>query len=386
MFYGGQGEELARRKLKLSQDFRAKYFSRTESGFPQETEIMGVHYKKVEDLRYGTNPHQGASFYKPKDSSGLTFGDMEILKTGKSGLSETNYGDLNHAANIVKYYERPACAVMKHLNPSGAAVQTGNQDLKTVYMRARDADAVAAFGGTAVFNVKVDADTAKEIMTSVVEVVAAPDFDEDAIAVLNDFETYKMNKEIRIIRLPNVMGLPKWVGDDAAPTVKTLMDGTIVVADPLLTKVKTVDDLVIGSTEHPKHGSFTIETQPDKNMLEDMLFSWYVNLNVRSNGVVIAKNGVTIAVGTGQQDRVTAVRQAIDKAKEKFKGEETLAGAVLSSDAFFPFRDSVDACAEVGIKAIVQPGGSVRDWESIKACNEHGICMMFTGERCFSHH
>ena len=110
----------------MGTDYRAKYFSRTESGFPDEFEILGTTYQKVEDLRYGTNPHQGASFYRPKGASGMPFGDMEILKTGKSGLSETNYGDLNHGANIVKYFDRPACAVMKHLNPSGAAVRVGD--------------------------------------------------------------------------------------------------------------------------------------------------------------------------------------------------------------------------------------------------------------------
>lgn len=370
----------------MSENYRAKYFSRTQSGFPEEVEILGTIYAKVEDLRYGTNPHQGASFYRPKGSSGLPFGDMEQLKSGKSGLSETNYGDLNHGANIVKYFDRPACAVMKHLNPSGTAVQTGNQDTRRVYLRARDADAIAAFGGTAVFNTKVDADTAKEIMTSVVEVVAAPDFDDDALQILNDYDTYKMNKEIRVIKIPNMASLPKWVGDHAAPTIKTLADGTVVVAEPLLTKIKSAADLAPASTEHAKHGKFVIEKQPTTQQLDDLLFSWYVNLNVRSNGVVIAKDGVTLAVGTGQQDRVTAVRQAIQKAKDKFKGSETLEGAVMSSDAFFPFRDSVDAAAEAGIKAIIQPGGSVRDWKSIKACNEHGITMVFTGERCFSHH
>lgn len=367
-------------------DYRAKYFSRTESGFPDEVEILGTTYIKVEDLRYGTNPHQGASFYRPKGSSGLPFGDMEQLKSGKSGLSETNYGDLNHGANIVKYFDRPACAVMKHLNPSGAAVQVGNQDIRTVYVRARDADPVAAFGGTAVFNARLDAATAREIMTSVVEVVAAPDYDEAALEILNDSEKFKMNKEIRVIRVPNMMSLPKWVGDYAAPTIKTLADGTMVVAEPLLTNIESAKDLKLATTEHPKHGNFTIDKTPSREQMDDLLFSWYVNLSVRSNGVVIAKNGVTLAVGTGQQDRVAAVRQAIAKAREKFKGGETLDGAVMSSDAFFPFRDSVDAAAEAGISAIVQPGGSVRDWEAIQACNEHGMSMMFTGERCFSHH
>jgi len=370
----------------LSTDYRAKYFSRTESGFPDQVEILGTIYEKVEDLRYGTNPHQGASFYRPKGSVGLTFGHMEILKLGKSGLSETNYGDLNHGANIVKYFERPACAVMKHLNPSGAAVQVGNQNLRDVYIRARDADPVAAFGGTVVFNTRLDAETAKEIMTTVVEVVAAPEFDDEALRVLEDYETYKMNKEIRVIRLPNLMNLPKWVGDPAAPTIKVLMDGSLVVAEALLTRIKSGEDLQPATTDHPKHGKLTVERFPSPREIEGLLFSWYVNMSVRSNGVVIAKNGVTLAVGTGQQDRVTAVRQAIAKAREKFKGSETLEGSVMSSDAFFPFRDSVDAAAEAGITSIVQPGGSVRDWESIQACNEHGISMVFTGERCFSHH
>lgn len=370
----------------MSSDFRSKYFSRTESGFPSEVEVLGVEYEKVEDLRYGTNPHQGASLYRPKGSTGLTFGNLEILKSGKSGLSETNYGDLNHGANIVKYFDQPACAVMKHLNPSGAAVQNGSESQRDVYIHARDADAIAAFGGTVVFNTPLTMETAKEIMKSVVEVVAAPAFEDGALETLNDFDTYRKNKEIRAIALPNLNNLPKWVGEAAAPSIKVLSDGSLVVADALLTKVKSVDDLVIATTEHSTRGSFTCKTRPTPQILKDLLFSWYVNLSVRSNGVVIAKNGVTLAVGTGQQDRVAAVKQAIAKTQEKFSGVESLAGAVLSSDAFFPFRDSIDAAAHVGIRAIVQPGGSIRDWESIEACNENGIAMVFTGERCFSHH
>ncbi|MBO4548582.1 MAG: IMP cyclohydrolase, partial [Abditibacteriota bacterium] len=177
------------------------------------------------------------------------------------------------------------------------------------------------------------------------------------------------------------------VGDAAAPTVKTLMDGTIVVAEPLLTSVKSADCLVNGTCYRKKTDTeYAVATPATEQQLRDLLFSWYVNLSTRSNGVVIAKNGVTLAVGTGQQDRVAAVRQAIAKAREKNVSGESLEGAVLSSDAFFPFRDSVEACAEAGIKAIIQPGGSLRDWDSIEACNEHGIAMVFTGERCFSHH
>ncbi|MBQ7525088.1 MAG: IMP cyclohydrolase [Abditibacteriota bacterium] len=371
----------------MSTDFKKKYFSRTESGFPAEVEILGKKYVKVEDLRYGTNPHQGASFYKPEDGEDMCFAAMEILKTGKSGLSETNYSDLNHGANIVKYFDVPAGAVMKHLNPSGAAIKVGDMDLKTVYMRARDADPVAAFGCTAVFNTKVDAATADEIMNSFVEVVAAPDFDDEALATFNNYELYKKNKDIRVIKLPNIDKLPKWVGESAMPTIKTLMDGSVVVAEPLLTAIKDGSALVPAVNETKTHGHVEIATLPTEQQVIDLLFAWYVNLSTRSNGIVIAKDGVTIAVGTGQQDRVTAVKQSIIKAKERFKVEGvTMEGAVLSSDAFFPFRDSVEAAAEAGIKAIVQPGGSLRDWDSIEACNEHGIAMVFTGERCFSHH
>jgi phosphoribosylaminoimidazolecarboxamide formyltransferase/IMP cyclohydrolase len=367
-------------------DYRAKYFSRTEGEFPNEINVVDTKYTKIEDLRYGTNPHQAAAFYRPKGSIGLPFADMEILKTGKSGPSETNISDIHHGISIVKYFVNPACSVMKHMNPSGAAVARPGEVQKDVYIHARDADARAAFGGTVCFNTTLNAETAEEIMQSVIEVVAAPDFEDEALKILNDFERFKKNKEIRIFRLPNIGSLPKFVGDPAAPNIKVLGDGSLIVSELLLTKVRTANDLLPAVTEHPKHGKFEIARIPTEREYDDLMFSWYVNLNVRSNGVVIARDGVTLAVGTGEQDRVGAVEQAIDKAKRKFSGNETLEGAVLSSDGFFPMRDSIDVCAKEGITAIVQPGGSVRDWEVIQAANEHGIAMVFTDERIFSHH
>jgi phosphoribosylaminoimidazolecarboxamide formyltransferase/IMP cyclohydrolase len=367
-------------------DYRSKYFSRTEGEFPADVTILGAEYTKVEDLRYGTNPHQAAAYYRPKGSHNLPFADMEILKTGKSGLSETNLSDIHHGISIVKYFDRPACAVMKHMNPSGAAVAREGASLKDAYIRARDADARAAFGGTVCFNKPIDVATAEEIMTSVIEVVAAPGFEEGALETLSDYDRFKMNREIRAIRLPNIDSLPKFVGDHAAPTIKVLGDGSLIVAEPLLTKIRTAADLLPAVTDHAKQGHFEIERTPTEREYDDLLFSWYVNLNVRSNGVVIARDGVTIAVGTGEQDRVGAVDQAIAKARSKFTGGESLEGAVLSSDGFFPQRDSIDAIAAAGITAVVQPGGSVKDWEVIKAANEHGIAMVFTDERIFSHH
>ncbi len=371
----------------MAQDFKSKYFSRNEGNFPETINFLGHEYIKKEDLRYGTNPHQPAAIYKPKEGTKLTFGDMELLKNGKSGLSETNYSDLYHGFNIIKYFDTPACAVMKHLNASGAAIKVGDMSTAEVYRRARNADALAAFGGTVCFNVPVDLETAKEIMSSYVEVVAAPDFDEDALAELHKGEEYKVNKELRIIKLPNIDKLPKWVGDTCLPTIKTLSDGCFIIAEPLLTSIKSPKDLTIATQYRKKDDTtYTCDRMPTEQEMTDLMFSWYVNLSTRSNGVVIAKNGVTLAVGTGQQDRVAAVKQAIAKAKEKSTTGETLEGAVLSSDAFFPFRDSVDECIKAGITAIIQPGGSLRDWDSIKACNEAGIAMVFTGERCFSHH
>ncbi len=369
------------------QDLKKMYRTRTEGSFPEAIDVLGAQYAKVEDLRYGTNPHQPAAFYRPVAGKQAVLGRYEILKTGKSGLSQTNLEDMHHAVGMLKYMPRPACAVMKHCNPSGVALQQQGQSLAQVYERARDADAQAAFGSVVVFNTEVDVDTAAAIMESIVEGVAAPAFTQDALDTLNDFARFKRNKELRIIRLPAFSSLPKYVGDEiAGPEIKVFDDGSIVLAQPYLSRVKTVADLVPAYNEHRKHGRIDIARQPTEQELDDLLFAWYVNIHVRSNGVVIAKNGQTLAVGTGEQDRVGAVEQAIIKANHKYKGAETLQGAVMASDGFFPFRDAVDATTQAGITAIAQPGGSVNDYDAIKACNEANATMVFTLERCFSHH
>ncbi len=368
-------------------DLKEMYRSRTEGDFPASFELLGTPYEKVEDLRYGTNPHQPAAFYRPQDGQGLVLGAHRLLKTGKSGLSQTNIEDMHHAVGILKYMQRPACAVMKHCNPSGVAIQTGNAPLAEVYERARDADAQAAFGSVVVFNEVVDGATAEAIMGTIVEGVAAPGFTPEAIENFHHFERFKKNKEIRIIELPGFAGLPKYVGDGArALEMKVFDDGSIVLAVPYLSRVRSAADLVPAYNEHAKKGRIDIQRPPTERELDDLLFAWYVNIHVRSNGCVIARNGQTLAVGTGEQDRVGAVEQAIAKAKAKYKGNESLEGAVLSSDGFFPFRDAVDAATKSGISAIVQPGGSVNDFEAIQACNEVAATMVFSLERCFSHH
>lgn len=368
-------------------DLKAMYRTRMEGDFPQEIEVLGRTYAKVDDLRYGTNPHQPAAFYRPAHGQNLVLGAHKILKTGKSGLSQTNIEDMHHAVGILKYLEAPACAVMKHCNPSGCAVRLGDMPLVEVYQRARDADAQAAFGSVVVFNTTVDAATAEEIMQTIVEGVAAPEFSPEALDTLNNFEKFRRNKQIRVAQLPDLSSLAKFI-DDATATLemKVFDDGSIVLARPYLSRVKSAADLIPAYADHKKKGRIDVGRQPTERESADLLFAWYVNIHVRSNGCVLVQNGQTLAVGTGEQDRVGAVEQAVAKAKTKYKGNESLEGAVMSSDGFFPFRDAVDAATREGVSAIVQPGGSVNDYDAIVACNEAGAAMVFSMERCFSHH
>lgn len=363
------------------------YFTASGKVFPEKIDFLGQDYEKVEDLRYGTNPNQGAAFYRPADGTHLVLGAMEILKSGKGGLSQTNIEDMHHALNIVKYFERPACAVMKHLNPSGAAVRFREESQAEVYRKARDADSRAAFGSVVAFNTIVTGETAAEIMGTIVEAVVAPSYEPEALAVFEDFERFKRNRHIRVVKVNNLCSLPKFEGDNTGGVleVKVFSDGSLVVAEPFVTSIRGPEDLVPAEAEDGDGRKIVCRTAPAADQLQDLLFAWYVNFNVRSNGVIIARDGVTLAVGTGQQDRVGAVEQAIEKAKTYF-GAEALRGATLGSDGFFPFRDSIDRLAQVGIAAVIQPGGSLRDWEVVEAANEHGIAMVFTGERCFSHH
>jgi phosphoribosylaminoimidazolecarboxamide formyltransferase / IMP cyclohydrolase len=367
-------------------DLKAMYRTQNVGDFPDTIDVIGKNYTKVEDLRYGTNPHQPAAFYRPTEGNAV-LGAYKILKSGKGGLSQTNLEDIHHAIGILKFMQRPSCAVMKHCNPSGVAIETGDMSLKTVYERARDADAQAAFGSVVAFNREIDFETADSIMGTIVEGVAAPSFSDEAIEAFNNFDKYKRNKAIRLVQIPDISGLPKYIDDGTdVREIKIFDDGSIVLAVPYLSRVKTVYDLASATNEHPKKGTIEIKRTPTAQELDDLLFAWYVNIHVRSNGVVIAKNGQTLAVGTGEQDRVGAVSQAMIKATEKYSGTETMDGAVMSSDGFFPFRDAVEAATSKGISAIVQPGGSMNDYDAIESCNESGTAMVFSFERCFSHH
>ena len=347
------------------------YRTKLEESFPEKIKItlgdQEIEYYKAQSLRYGENPHQPAAYYAPKEGN-LTVGAMKILKTGKGGLSQTNIEDMNNACNILRYFDDAACAIMKHVNPSGVATARNGDTLKSVFKRAWESDPVAAYGCVAGFNKPIDKETAEEIMSNYVEAVVATGFAPEALPV------FEQKKDIRIIQIDNIYASSRFVGEDPWPLViSTMTDGSFVLSAPMLTKMRSVNDF-----------RWVTERKGSEKETRDLLFSWYVNLNVRSNGVVLADDRQTLGVGTGQQDRVIAVRQALQKAEERGH-KDRLKDAVLASDGFFPFRDSIDALAKYGIKACCQPGGSIKDDEVIAACNEHGIAMAFTDERCFRH-
>ena len=356
----------------MSKSMRKRYRTKLDEEFPNNIKLTigeeEINFEKTMSLRYGENPHQPAAFYSRIGES-LTTGALKLLKTGKGGLSQTNLEDVNNSMNIVRYFETPACAVMKHLNPSGVSAYQGPGDsVKDIYIRARDCDSLAAFGSVVGFNSNVDEETAEEIMSTYVEAVVAPSYEETALDILG------RKRDFRVIQVTNLDKISKFDEDPYKPLMISMqMDGSFVLSAPFLTRIKKPEDL-----------RFVTKTKPSSKQISDLIFSWYVCMNVRSNGVVLSKNMTTMGVGTGQQDRVTAVKLSLEKAIVSGHGDE-LSGSVLASDGFFPFRDSVDLLAEHGVAACIQPGGSIRDKEVIEACNEFGIAMAFTDERCFKH-
>jgi phosphoribosylaminoimidazolecarboxamide formyltransferase/IMP cyclohydrolase len=223
---------------------RKTYSTRNIGNYPEQFIFNKIEYKKIEDLRYGINPHQTAAFYKPMANDLGIFSTMKLLKSGKSGLSETNIEDISAAFNILKYFDKPSGLIMKHLNPSGVAMQKENEDLVDIYRKARDCDARAFFGGVVGFNAKVDKTTAEEIMGAYVEVVAAPSFSPEALSIFEDFQRFKVNRDIRIVEVANTDKLPKFVGDETygIKQVRVLADGTLIISDPFLTHVRGADD------------------------------------------------------------------------------------------------------------------------------------------------
>ncbi len=376
--------------------FKDVYKTAIKSCFPEQAAII-LGDKKIPlravstQLRYGTNPHQPFAAYAPADSSSLSVGNLEMLKGGKSGLSLTNLQDMSQALNLLKYFKRPACTVMKHVNPCGFKVETQGESLEQIYRIARQCDERSAFGSITGFNVKVDAATAEAIMETFVEGVIAPGYDDKALEILRKNEgTKKRNNAIRVAKFSNLEAVPKYVGDDTAGyfNLRNLADGTITFETPYLTRIKTIEDFITDpmiANSDPAVNSgrdFAVNRKPTGRETDDCLTAWYVNINVRSNGIVFVRDGAAIAVGTGEQERIGAVEQAIDKADKK---GHTLKGAVMSSDAFFPQRDSIDTVGARGVTAVVWPAGSLKDADVIQAANDNNIALIATLERCFLH-
>lgn len=314
-----------------------------EEEYPQ---YLNASYKKVYDLRYGENPHQSAAYYVSTMENGA-MKDFEQL--GGKELSFNNLRDMDLCWKVVNEFKNElACCAVKHSTPCGVAV--GNSAVET-YIRTYECDPVSIFGGVVAMNFKVDAATAEELNKTFLEIVMATDFDDDAVEIL------RKKKNLRIIKIKNPVS-------DKQTWVK--IDGGLLIQD--------VDD------DFSEEITIMTENHPTKEQYESLLFAQRVVKYVKSNAIVVSNGTQALGVGGGQVNRIWATQQAIERAKEKFSGD-----LILASDAFFPFRDVVDFCAQEGIKAIIQPGGSMRDQESIDAANEHKIPMLFTGMRHFLH-
>ncbi len=306
--------------------------------------------KKAQDLRYGENPQQSAAFYVEKNISEPCVSNAVQLQ-GKE-LSFNNIIDLDAAIETVKEFEQSAAVIIKHTNPCGVAL--GEAPL-SAYLKARECDPVSAFGGIVGFNRQVDADTARELTSTFLEAVIAPGYTDDALAI------FTAKKNVRVMQVPL---LADYVasGFDLKKVV-----GGLLVQGRDLGMVRATECKVV------------TERTPTDSEYEALDFAWRVCKHVKSNAIVFTSRDQTVGIGAGQMSRVDSSRIAVQKALLPTRG------TVLASDAFFPFRDGVDAAAEAGVTAIIQPGGSVRDEEVIQAANEHGIAMVFTAMRHFRH-
>jgi len=380
-------------------------------------------------LRYGENPGQEASLYELINGN-LTLGECQFIEPGKGLVSaiteeqliqsgkhpgKINLTDIDNALNILKYLSpRPAVVIVKHNNPCGVAY---GSTIAGAYQKANMADRIAAFGGCAVFNRPIDKETAQSISNNYLEVVVAPDFEDKTISILNK------SPNIRVIKIGRIERLAEY-REKRFVDLKSLIDGGLILQQSPINMIKSPDDFKLASVEY-KGELYKIARKPTKREYADMLFGWQVEQGITSNSVIYVKDGVTVGIGTGEQDRVGVAEIAIYKAYTKYadsfcfrkygvsykeleaeinKGKKDVAlkeeidkanaeahggliDSTMVSDAFFPFRDGVDVAIKEGIRAIVQPGGSLRDFESIEACNEARpkVTMSFTGQRAFKH-
>ncbi len=377
---------------------------------PNETSrFETVTYQKREDLRYGTNPHQPAAHYEIEGVP-TVMSKLVELKTGKGGLSQTNLEDMDRALRIIRLLgdTQPVCTFHKHINPSGIAK---GKTLADAFERAYWCDARSNFGGTMVFNGPVDKELADRIMTTdFFEVILAPKIEPDALEILKSGKKYGRNVDVRVLAYDKELlaQVPAFSDekDKAHPELRVLADGTFVMSEPYTTKFRLPNQFKPAiALDKDKKIVATSYRMPTPQEAEDMLFAWYICANTRSNGIVFAKDGAAIAIGTGQQERVGAIEQAIDKAYQKATDKLVqaqswdlekavafvkqtrggLEGAVIASDGFMPKPDNVETIAKEGVTAVVQPGGSKEDQSIIELANKSEIAMVFTEERCFSH-
>lgn len=415
------------------QDFKTAYKTIMDDHFPPRMEISFIeedgrrqtlaYAKKAwlidgveKGLRYGENPGQEAALYK-LEGGNLKLGEVTCIQAGRSLASDvellqsgkhpgkTNITDADNALNIMRYLDASPCAVIvKHNNPCGAAYATS---LAEAYDKANRADRVAAFGGAIALNREVDRETAALITENYAEVVVAPEFSAGAM------ELFARKKNLRVMRIGNMSRLASYAGQMVVD-MKSLMDGGLIVQTSFVPVTRGKDGLVPAVASY-KGQEYRIGRMPTEHEFNDLLFGWLVECGVTSNSVLYVKDGVTISIGAGGQDRVGMAQYARDKAYRNYADrlswercrtpynaladaglkrkidEETsaekggLTGSCMVSDAFFPFRDGVDVGLQEGITAVIQPGGSERDFEVIEACNQVGAAMVFTGQRCFKH-
>ncbi len=330
-------------------------YLRDKAGLPKYPDTLSMTFEKVQDMRYGENPHQSAAFYK---EVGTNEGMLTSLKQlhGKE-LSFNNINDTHGALELLKEYEEPTVVACKHSNPCGVA---SGKDIHEAYVKAYSTDPTSIFGGIVCANRPIDKATAEEISKIFLEIVLAPSFDEDALEILTQ------KKNIRLLTLDNISKKQPSTAFD----VKKVSGGILV---------QDIDNELLGGELN-----CVTDRKPTEKEMEDLLFTWKIVKYTKSNGIAIGKDLQSVGIGPGQVNRIWATEQAIDHGQKQL-GEDFVKGAVLASDAFFPFSDCVEAAHKAGITAIIQPGGSVRDQESIDACNKYGIAMVFTGMRHFRH-
>jgi len=416
----------------MAEDLKKMYRTIMDDHFPPQMEISFVDdktrqtlfYEKMtwtidgvqKGLRYGENPGQEAALYRMVNGN-LILGetrtiqpgqylasDIELLQSGKHP-GKTNLTDADNSLNILRYFvDKPGAVIVKHNNPCGVAL---SDSLEDAYRKANMADRVAAFGGCIALNRPVDKATAEAIVQQYAEVVVAPDFEDGVMDIFGS------KKNLRIVRIGNIARLQSFVGQRCVE-FKSLIDGGIITQWSFVPTSRSRQDLKLAECEY-KGRLYKIERAPTDQEFEDMLFGWLVESGITSNSVIYVKNLVTVGIGTGEQDRVGVAEIARDKAYRKLADRycfESLAipyneltdadqkaefdarvarekggliGAVMVSDAFFPFRDGVDVGLREGVSAVIQPGGSGNDYQSIEACNEAGATMVYTGQRSFKH-